>query len=158
MPQCPQPLCSTLWPGGTGNLPSPAQSRPDLRNLRGFSGGFHWLLCGGRLLSGVFRVFIIWILVVIGLTFSFWVLKSKVPIRRRKQMYYQSSLSTTLPQLGWRSRCHEVLSGTRAPQMGLSPQPLPEKLNRPRSLAWGWMTPHVPERGQQKLSPKSGYI
>lgn len=45
-----------------------------LRNLRGFSGGFHWLLRGGRLLSRVFRVFIIWILIVIGLTLSFWII------------------------------------------------------------------------------------
>lgn len=45
-----------------------------LRNLRGFSGSFHWLLRRGRLLPRVFRVFIIWVLVVIGLTIAFWVI------------------------------------------------------------------------------------
>lgn len=124
---------STLWPGGTRNLPSPAQSRSDLGNLRGFSGSFHWLLRGGRLLSQVIRVFIIWILIVIGLTLSFWVLKSTAPIQRRRQMYYQSHLSTALPQLGWKSRCHKALSSPRGP--------LPARLNKPQKPSMGMDDP-----------------
>lgn len=65
---------------GPGTSPTQFQSSSDLRNLRGFSGSFHWLLRRGRLLPQVFRVFIIWVLVVIGLTISFWILKSMVPI------------------------------------------------------------------------------
>lgn len=63
-----------------------------------------------------------------------------------------------LAPLGWESRCHKAPSSPRDPQTWLFPQPLPEKLNKSQKPSMQMDDSHVPERGQQKLSPKSSYI